>query len=291
MRRKTKEKVRKIISDFFKEEIIKIENSKVRAIIFVIYFSYIGIELILYPYHVIAGILFWTFVSYLLISIFLRIYFSEFYNSKYRRLTNNSFFDTFYDLGREGEFYTYNEIEKFEKLDKNNKILLNLYIPKNDSTFSEIDIILLNKTGIYVFESKNIAGWIFGSQNDDYWTIVYKNNRRIKMYNPIIQNRYHIKYLKEILNDEKIEYNYFKSYIVFSERCEIKKINIHSNNIKALKRNRLYSVLENDIKKSNEVFTDEQIKNLYLKLLKYMVNDESITQEHINNVRKKYSKS
>lgn len=34
----------------------------------------------------------------------------------------------------------------------------------------EIDLIMISETGIYVFESKNYSGWIFGDEKQRYWT-------------------------------------------------------------------------------------------------------------------------
>ncbi len=42
------------------------------------------------------------------------------------------------------------------------KVLNNLYIPYKGKA-SEIDVIMLHEKGIFVFESKNYSGWIYGS--------------------------------------------------------------------------------------------------------------------------------
>ena len=47
--------------------------------------------------------------------------------------------------------------------------LCNVYLPYKGRT-SEIDVIMLHETGIYVFESKNYSGWIFGDEKGQYWT-------------------------------------------------------------------------------------------------------------------------
>ena len=50
------------------------------------------------------------------------------------------------------------------------KVLKNLYIPIGYGKTTEIDVIMIHRKGIFVFESKNYSGWIFGSRNDRYWT-------------------------------------------------------------------------------------------------------------------------
>lgn len=42
--------------------------------------------------------------------------------------------------------------------------MTNLYLPKEDGSTTEIDLIMLSETGILVFESKNYSGWIFGDE-------------------------------------------------------------------------------------------------------------------------------
>lgn len=60
-----------------------------------------------------------------------------------------------------------------------NKLLLDkeVYIPiKNitlqlsDSSTTQIDHILVSKYGIFVIETKNMKGWIFGGEQQKQWT-------------------------------------------------------------------------------------------------------------------------
>lgn len=44
------------------------------------------------------------------------------------------------------------------------KLLLTAILKKNDGSTIELDIVMIHETGIYVFESKNYSGWIFGSE-------------------------------------------------------------------------------------------------------------------------------
>ena len=77
--------------------------------------------------------------------------------SGYKSASGNSFLKTILDKGNYGEFLTFVYLEKLEG---NHKIMTNLYIPKSDGTTTEIDLIMISQTGIYVFESKNYSGWI-----------------------------------------------------------------------------------------------------------------------------------
>lgn len=53
-----------------------------------------------------------------------------------------------------------------------------MYVPKDDGTTTEIDLIMLSPMGIYVFESKNYSGWIFGNEKSRYWTQTLENKKK-----------------------------------------------------------------------------------------------------------------
>ena len=83
--------------------------------------------------------------------------------SDYRNASGNSFWAVVLNRGNYGEFLTFSYLEK---LDGYHKLLTNLYIPKQDGSTTEIDLIMISETGIYVFESKNYSGWIFGDEKN-----------------------------------------------------------------------------------------------------------------------------
>lgn len=202
--------------------------------------------------------------------------------SGYKVASGNSFFKTVFDKGNYGEFLTYN---KLEKLNGYHKLMTNLYIPKADGSTTEIDLIMISETGIYVFESKNYSGWIFGSENHKNWTQSLPNKQKNKFFNPIWQNKSHISALKEVLgmnNDEL-----FKSYIIFSERCTLKKIKVESNNVKVIKRDHLLKYTKKDLLESAKILHLEQMDTIYENLSQYCLVSESLKQAHINSIKLK----
>ena len=62
------------------------------------------------------------------------------------------------DIRLIGEYFTYQCIAP---LNGYKKFIFNCYLPKADGETTEVDVILLHESGIYVFESKNYSGWIF----------------------------------------------------------------------------------------------------------------------------------
>jgi len=143
------------------------------------------------------------------------------------------------------------------------KIVSNCYIPKGNGDFTEIDLILLHDSGVYVFESKDYSGWIFGDEKNQYWTQTFRGGRKERFYNPIRQNNMHIKYLQRFL--PSLPREYIQSVIVFGERCELKKIDITTNQHAVIKRNQVLRFICCNAKK--QVLSPETIDALYQRLL------------------------
>lgn len=87
----------------------------------------------------------------------------------------------------------------------------NVTIPTHDGGTTQIDHVLVSQYGIFVIETKFMKGWIFGSQNQKYWTQCLPN-RKFKFQNPLRQNYRHTKVLSEFL---KIEHSNFYSVVMF----------------------------------------------------------------------------
>lgn len=49
------------------------------------------------------------------------------------------------------------------------KVINNLFISNHGQT-SQIDHVVVLEYGIFVIETKNYKGWIYGGANSDYWT-------------------------------------------------------------------------------------------------------------------------
>lgn len=78
------------------------------------------------------------------------------------------------------------------------QILRNVYVPTVDGKTSEIDILVVSKKGLLVFECKNYAGNIYGDIKRRKW-IQFLGKQKNYFYNPFLQNKNHIKHLKKYL--------------------------------------------------------------------------------------------
>jgi hypothetical protein len=186
---------------------------------------------------------------------------------------------TLFDKGNYGEFLTFSYLER---LPEYKRLLTNIYVPKEDGTTTEIDLVMIEETGVYVFESKNYSGWIFGDEKSKYWTQTLQNKQKNHFFNPIWQNKAHIKVLKNIFDvDESV----FKSYIVFSERCKLKKINVTSPTVKVINRQDLTRTIKKDISNSPKLLTKNKIDEIYSALERFALAGEDIKRKHIESIK------
>ncbi len=93
----------------------------------------------------------------------------------------------------------------------------NVTLPTLDGT-TQIDHIFVSRFGIFVVETKNMKGWIFGSEQQAQWTQkIYKST--FKFQNPLHQNYKHIKALESALH---LPLEAFRSVIVFAGESTFK---------------------------------------------------------------------
>lgn len=171
--------------------------------------------------------------------------------------------------GYYGEYLVFCNLYKYIK--GNCKILMNLNIPTGTGKTTEIDLLMIHETGIYVFEIKHYKGIIYGDDTGNTWTQYFRTIKNSHFKNPVLQNAYHLNAISKLYPKVPI-----RSVIVFTnEECTI-KVNKENNNIDICTLNDLYNILENRFNESKEIYTMEEIDNIFLELSKYSPIKESI---------------
>lgn len=151
------------------------------------------------------------------------------------------------------------------------KIYNDVLFPCKNGT-NQIDHIVVSPYGIFVIETKNYKGWIFGSQYSHKWTQnIY--GRKYELYNPIMQNNGHITALKRLIQgyDDK-----FISIIVFPMQSTLKtNIDIKCNVIKTEELVfRIHAYNE-------EVISENDIHSICSKIEKFRILDKSSKKSHV----------
>lgn len=107
-----------------------------------------------------------------------------------------------------GEFLVNRLLSKLPQSDYT--LIKDVTLPTKDGT-TQVDHIVVSKFGIFVVETKNMKGWIFGSARQNQWTQkIYRHSS--KFQNPLNQNYKHIKTLETLLDCSE---EHLHSVIVF----------------------------------------------------------------------------
>ncbi len=194
--------------------------------------------------------------------------------------------------GKVGESLTAKKLGWIKLFGKDGKLLQNIYIPKPDGTTTEIDLLYITAKGIFVIESKNYSGYIFGNERSPKWTVTLyggkdflgrKKVEKIQFYNPIWQNNTHIKFLKKYLGEDTQTI----SVIVFSERCELKDITLSSKDLYVCNRDQIAKVMKKAWGAYPDILDESQIEAIYSKLEPLTNADEALKQQHIENIHER----
>ncbi len=104
-------------------------------------------------------------------------------------------------------------------LRKKYKIIHNLTFTVDEKSV-QVDHIVIGKNGVFVIETKNYVGRIYGSEKNHHWTQVLAYGKvKHKLFNPIKQNRGHIYALNKALPEHQDIP--FQSIIVFTLKSKL----------------------------------------------------------------------
>ena len=101
------------------------------------------------------------------------------------------------NAGSSGEQIIYNTLRNKLHV-PDNQILRNVYIPTGNGKTSEIDLLVVSRKGLLVFECKNYAGNIYGDMKRKKW-VQYLGKQKNYFYNPFLQNATHVRHLGKYL--------------------------------------------------------------------------------------------
>ena len=91
---------------------------------------------------------------------------------------------------------------ELSRLSPEYKLFHDLLLPRKNRETSQIDHVVVSRTGIFVVESKNYHGMVSGRGDEKYW-LHQAGTERHPFYNPIWQNHGHIQVLRDLLGDEQ----------------------------------------------------------------------------------------
>lgn len=188
-----------------------------------------------------------------------------------------------------------------------NKVLTNLYIPINKTSdeFTEVDAVVVNKFGIFVWDAKYVkADCFYGRKNDDVWfkyndytykTLVERelktgeSDPRVKKFrNPLKQNRNHVNAIQKQLRLNGFQNVQMFSGVAFAHMYEDKSyVECNTDETACLvdrvpRRMMLWS------KMSKTHMSKMEIDEIFDFLSKYSNQSEEVQKAHIRRLQEKY---
>lgn len=147
--------------------------------------------------------------------------------------------------------------------------LINALLLTSNGYSTQIDHIVISIYGVFVIETKFYQGWIYGGEDNEYWTQnIYGNKYQLR--NPIHQNQGHIRALKFLLKDYgNIP---FISIVAFSRQAS-HGIDAHSPVIYWVQIPRIINQFE------TRVLSESQIQSIYNLLLANNVEDKTAKKQ------------
>ncbi|MGS2778747.1 nuclease-related domain-containing protein [Robertmurraya sp. GLU-23] len=191
---------------------------------------------------------------------------------------------------RKGVLGEYKINIQLDQLPKEYKYLSDVLVEnlKAKSGYSQIDHIAITPYGIFVIETKNYQGTIYGGKTRKTWSV----NGKFKMMNPFIQNYGHIQAIRDIL--DKKYHDLFISMVSFTKRCTFK---IDELDFRKIASNELlvYDVELSDyihrkvsvlkIHHKEPLLSVEDISIIYNAIVKANIEDQVIREKHVQSLK------
>jgi restriction system protein len=177
-----------------------------------------------------------------------------------------------------GEARVARRIESLRRKNKEYHLFNNIILKTPDGT-TQIDHILISPYGIFVFETKNFSGWIFGDAHGKKWTqslfSPYQSSSiKFQFQNPIHQNYKHVKAVEGFLGiDSKSIFN----VVVFAGGSAFKTD--MPENVLELHELLPYIKLQTKI-----FFTNEKVEAFSQKLRDYIDHTPDKEEDHLKNL-------
>ena len=153
------------------------------------------------------------------------------------------------------------------------QVINDIIIPSKYGT-TQIDHVVVSIYGIFVIETKNYKGLIYGGENAETWTKNMWGNK-YSLRNPLKQNYGHVKSLQAILNIPK---EMFIPIVVFSNRAKL-RVQTQETVINLWR-------LRSEIKRHKiPIIPSEQLIDYRSSIELAAIDDKDIAKSHKANVR------
>lgn len=177
------------------------------------------------------------------------------------------------EIGERGE----NQVAQILSYDADSIIFNDILLFDNKTKkSSQIDHIVIRPNGVFVIETKNYAGRIYGNDNQREWTqVLAYGETKNRFYNPIKQNATHIYFLAKTLK----QHNIYVSVIMFP-RAELY---LQTSALICNGRKSLLQALKSN---TGITLTPQQMQNIATQLTEIKATPQVTKEEHVNAIHK-----
>ena len=140
---------------------------------------------------------------------------------------------------------------------------------------TQIDHVIVSPFGIFVVETKNYKGMMFGDMQGMVWTQVLPRRGHFRVYNPVRQNQGH---LENLSKQTKIPLNYMCGVIVFTDPT------VNLSNVNCPICFRVDEVYEFINSFNVKLFNNRQIHEIIQRIDKVNIDSYINRQKHIDYV-------
>ena len=149
-------------------------------------------------------------------------------------------------------------------------------IPSDNGT-TQIDHILVSRYGIFIIETKNKAGWIFGSEDQAQWTqVIY--GKKYSFQNPLRQTYRQKKVLAQFI---QVDESHIHNVIYFAGDSKFKT---------QLPSNVLNSGIGSYIKSFGDlVLSQDEVYRIIAKIGQHTNESQISNSDHVRSLRERHS--
>ncbi len=181
----------------------------------------------------------------------------QYNRSQYQEESGNGFIATISDTKNYGEFLAFTYLEEYEIY---RKLVTNRQFLKNGQRPISLELVMINESGIYIFDVNNYKGIIKGDAAGESWTQKHKNKEQTFL-NPFRVNEERILLLKKIFPE--IHQSRMKAFVLFNNDCTLEIDHGDVEGGVMLKMKELIKDINEDISNSQKVFSKIEIDKIY----------------------------
>ena len=169
----------------------------------------------------------------------------------------------------------------------NNILLRKPYVRSGEVPTVQIDHIVVSVFGIFIIETKNYSGKIYGYEESKEWS-VYLGGQKYPMQNPLRQNHSHSKTIQQLLVNNAAQIGIINAdfliypIIAFSNKADISKVQVQGVDVI-----NFHQIPDAILRKSTrQVISPEQMENIAGFIASQNIYSPETIRKHVEDIQR-----